>query len=320
MQVSAVTNLGFNNRSMNCCKPKPQNQTNYTNNVNFTGENKDGKANKLLSTTAAMAMFLVPIAGSVVTSCDDDGYAYAHAEVGGSTSPGYVVDTTEFKHKGDTIIKWYYNYDRPWPLDSLFNNFQNWDVEGTDGVNPNDSLQKRNIIHYEGIREWEYNNKEIGDMNVLESAGRNLIYDTEITDYKGNHLYYGKTVLRVPKGNFTVTTKDGRVLNSPKGFFYEEYTSDTDDKNASIYDCTLKTRAFCQTNGDTLFVAKRKGTSEYFEKGKAAKGYLGANSILLKNLIGQYETDDHYVDVGIKTVNDHDLKMMYLRAKDEEEE
>ena len=319
MQISAISNIGY---TKNACRPKPQSTTNYTSNeLNFTGNDKNNhKAGKLVTASTAMAMFLVPVAGSMMTGCDDDNYAYAHAEVNGSTTPGYVVDTTEYHHPGDTIIKWYYDYDRPWPLDSLFNNFQNWDIDGTDGVDPNDSTAKRNIIHYEGTREWEYNSKEIGDINILESAGRNLIYDTEIRDYKGNHLYYGKTVLRVPKGGFTVTTKDGRVLNSPKGFFYEEYKSDNDDKNASIYDCTLTKRAFCQTNGDTLFVAKRQGTSEYVEKGKAAKGYLGANSILLRSLIGQYDTDDHYVDMNIETVDDHNLKLMYLRAKDDKEE
>ncbi len=319
MQIDAIRSYGYNTPARNI-NTKPRNTMNYADSLSFEGKDKNHKAGKLVTASTAMAMFLVPVAGSMMTSCGDDGYAYAEANVGGSKTDGYVVDTTEYVHPGDTIIKWYYDYDRPWPLDSLFHNFQNWDIDGTDGVNPNDSTQKRNIIHYEGTREWEYNNSEIGDINILESEGRNLVYDTEIRDYKGNHLYYGKTVLRVPKGGFTVTTKDGRVLNSPKGFFYEEYTSDTDDKNASIYDCTLKTRAFCQTNGDTLFVAKRKGTSEYVEKGKATKGYLGANSVLLRNLIGQYDTDDHYVDMKIETADDHNLKLMYLRAKDEEDE
>ncbi len=322
MQVYAITGLGCGTpRKLNTNVAPSTNNYADNNQLSFLGNNKNSKSGKLMR-DAAVAMFLIPIATTpLMTSCDkDDGYAYANAEVDGSKTPGYIVDTTEYHHPADTVIKWYYDYERPWPLDSLLNNLNNWGIDGTD-VNPNDSTAKRNIIHYEGIREWEYNNKEIGDMNILESTPKkNLVYDVEILDYKGNHISYGKSVLRIPTGSFTVTTKDGRVLNSPKGFFVESYTNDNDEKGGSIYDCTLQSRAFCQTNGDTLFVAKRKGTSEYVEKGKVAKGYLGANTILLQNLIGQYDTDEHYVNMKIDAVDDHNLKLMYLRAKDDEEE
>jgi len=327
MQVSAISNI-------NCGTPrkvqsgvKSQNPVNnYADNqsLSFEGRKKDGKAGRMVTAGTAMAMFLVPIASSSLQSCDKDGYAYAYTNIdidtSKTTTPGSIIDTTIYIHPADTVIKWYQNYERPQPLDSLFNNFQNWGIDGTDGVDPNDSTAKRNIIHYEGTREWEYNNKEIGDMNVLESTPKkNLVYDIEVKDYKGNHLYYGKSVLRIPTGSFTVTTKDGRVLNSPKGFFVESYKNDADEKGGSIYDCTLQSRAFCQTNGDTLFVAKRSGSSDYVEKGKVSNGYLGKNTILLQNLIGQYDTDEHYVDMKINAVNDNDLRLLYLKAKDEEE-
>lgn len=196
---------------------------------------------------------------------------------------------------------------------------QNWDIDNTDG-NKNDSTAKRNIVHYEGTREWEYGSKEVGDINILESSKKILVYDTEILDYKGNHETYGKRILRVPSGSFTIKREDGTVLHSPGGLFVEEYENETGEKNGSILDCKLKTRAFVQTNGDTLNVAKRKGTSEFVETGKVAKGYLGANSILLRNLIGEYSTDDHYVDFKVDAIDDKSLRAMYVYAMDKKED
>ena len=326
MQVNAISGFGLKNNSLQYkANTKPKQSSNKANDyqsLSFLGENKNSKGGKSLR-NAAIAMFLVPIVSPLMTSCGEietDAWAKAEAYATDSTSTtASIIDTTEYEHPADTIIKWYYDYERPWPLDSLLNNFQNWEIDGTEDVDSNDSTANRNIIHYEGDREWEYNNREIGDINMLESQGRNLVYDTEILDYMGNHISYGKSVLRVPNSTFTVTTSDGRVLNSPKGFFYEEYTNDNDEKGGSIYDCTLQTRAFCQTNGDTLIVSKRSGTSEYYEKGKAAKGYLGANTVLLRNLIGEYSTDDHYVNMEVEAVDDETLRLMYLKAKDEEE-
>ena len=153
-------------------------------------------------------------------------------------------------------------------------------------------------------------------MNILESSRNILVYDTEIKDYKGNHESYGKRIFRVPSGSFTITMKDGKTIHNPKGLFVEEYENETDEKNASIFDCKLKSRAFIQTNGDTLNVARRSGTSEYVERGSASKGYLGANSVLLRNLIGQYSTDDHYVDFKVDAINDKDLRLKYVEAMD----
>ena len=154
-------------------------------------------------------------------------------------------------------------------------------------------------------------------MNILESSKKILVYDTEILDYEGNHETYGKRVFRIPSGSFSITTKDGRTLHNPGGLFVEEYENETGEKDGSIFDCKLKSRAFVQTNGDTLNVAKRNGTSEYVETGNVSKGYLGANSILLKNLIGEYPTEDHYIDFSVEAINDKELRLRYVKAMDE---
>ena len=157
-------------------------------------------------------------------------------------------------------------------------------------------------------------------MNVGESSRKILVYDTEIRDYKDVHESYGKRVFRVPSGNFTIKKEDGTILKSPKGLFVEEYENETGEKNGSILDCKIKSRAFVQTNGDTLNVARRKGTSEFVETGKVAKGYLGANSILLRNLIGEYPTDDHYVNFKVEAINDNELRKRYVEYMDNKED
>lgn len=286
-------------------------------NVAFEGEDKKhSKAMRIARDTAIATMFLVPTVSSL-TSCDpfDDGYAYAHADAWAGI--GRYVDSTQCTHPTDTIVKWWYDWKRPLPLDSLYNNMQNWDIDGTDG-DKDDSLANRNIVHYEGIRDWEYASKEIGDMNVLESERKILVYDTEIQDYKGNHESYGKRVFRIPSGSFTITKADGTILHNPGGLFVEEYENDADEKAVSILDCKLKTRAFVSTDGDTLNVARRKGTSEFVETGKVAKGYLNPkNSILLRNLIGANSTDDHYIDFKVEAITDDELRAKYVYAKDE---
>jgi hypothetical protein len=81
-----------------------------------------------------------------------------------------------------------------------------------------------------------------------------------------------------------------------------------------------KTKSMCDMANDTLNVAKRAGTSSFYETGKVAKGYLGANSVLLRNLIGQYSTDDHYVDFKVEAVEDKRLRAMYVQAMDRKED
>ena len=315
MQINSIKNYSLTT-------PNKLNSTNNIDNkmsdVAFVGQKKDSKAMKAARDLAIASMFLVPVA-TTVTSCDDDHYGYAHAEAYAWAGIGHHVDSTVCSHPSDTLIKWWYAWDRPQPLDSLYNNLDNWGIDGT-GENWADSLANRNIIHYEGTREWEYGTKEVGDINVLESSKKVLVYDTEILDYKDNHESYGKRVLRIPTSNFTIVTSNGDILRSPGGLFVEEYENEFDEKNGSILDCKLKTRTFVTTNGDTLNVAKRKGTSEFIETGKVAKGYLGANSILLRNLIGQYSTDDHYVDFKVEAVPDDKLRAMYVYAMDKKED
>ncbi len=315
MQVNSIRNYNVSNQN----KINLENKQSRMSDVTFEGDKKkDSKALRAARDLAIASMFLVPVAtASLLSSCDyDDGFAYAKVDAWGGE--GYI-DTLGCNHPADTIIKWWYAWERPMPLDTLNNNFDNWDIPGVDPI-WKDSTARRNIIHYEGTREWEYNTREIGDINVLESSKKILVYDTEIKDYKGNHESYGKRVLRIPSTNFTIQTKDGVTLHSPKGLFVEEYENEFNEKNGSILDCKLKSRAFVTTSGDTLNVAKRKGSSEFVETGKVAKGYLGANSVLLRNLIGQYSTDDHYVDFTVEAVEDKRLRAMYVEAMDKKED
>lgn len=317
MQIGSINNFNVTAPRAYSNNVKPQNINATVSEVSFAG-NDDKKSKKAMRDAVIAMSMLAATASPLLTSCDIDDYGYVRTEGHAWAGVGYYVDSTRCTHPSDTLIHWFWKYDRPQPLDSLFNNFQNWDIDGTDG-NKTDSLAKRNVIHYEGTREWEYNSKEIGDMNILESSKKVLVYDTEIKDYKGEHVAYGKKVLRIPSSNFTITTKDGRTLNSPKGLFVEDYINEFDEKGGSILDCKLTSRAFCQTNGDTLMVAKRKGTSEFVEKGSASKGFLGGNTILLKNLIGEYPTDDHIVDFKVDAINDMELRAKYVYEMDKKE-
>lgn len=315
MQIYSIQNYGINTKSKLNSNPT-QAPTPEKTQVAFQGikESKDDGSNSMRNLIYGLMMLGAVTAGTpALTSCDDgDAYAnaYAKVEMSGLDSLIHCCHCHP-----DTIREWYYGFNRPIPLDSLFNDLQNWDIDGTDGDKTNPKA-KRNITHYEGTREWEYNTKEIGDIRLTESSKNILVYDVEIKDYKGNHESYGKRVFRIPTSPFEVTKADGTVLRSPKGFFVEEYDNPTGDKNSSILDCKLKSRAFVQTNGDTLNVAKLEDSNEYIEKGKVAKGYLGANSILLKNLIGQYPTDDHYSNFKTVAVDDETLRRQYVKDMD----
>lgn len=263
-----------------------------------------------------MMLGSVAAGSTALQSCDRDAYAYAYAEPDADVKISIIDSLACHCHcSPDTVRMWYYGFNRPQPLDSLYNNFKNWDIDGTDGDRDNPKAN-RNVTHYEGTREWEYNSRETGDIRLTESSRNVLVYDTEVKDYKGNHESYGKRVFRLPTASFKVITKDGDTLTSPKGLFVEEYENPTDNPKASILDCNLKTRAFVTTNGDTLNVAKLKGTNEYVETGKVAKGYLGANTVLLKSLIGMYPTDDHYTDFKVTTVDDETLRQKYVLDMD----
>ena len=227
------------------------------------------------------------------------------------------VDTGSYHHTTDTIVKWKENYVRPIPLDSLIHDLDIFGVDSTD-VDYKDPDAKRNIIHWEADREWEYNTKEIADMNVLESSKKILVYDTEIKDYKGRHESFGKTVFRIPPALVKVQTANG-AQRAMKGLFIEQYENNSDDKNASILDCKLVSRVFVQTQGDSLKVFVPDANGIYKEDGAIAKGYLGKNSVLLRNLIGEYDTDDHLVDMKVSVVDDETLKNLYVRKRDEQE-
>lgn len=325
MQVNSVKNYGITSNIKKNVNTNSIAQQQNSQQVAFgTNEPKGNDGSNAMRNLIYGLMMLGATAGgtSALTSCDDGhAEAYAHAEVivkGDTTSTGNPsLDTLicNCNCKPDTIIKWYYAFQRPIPLDSLYNNMQNWGIDGTDG-DKYDPNAKRNIVHYEGNREWEYGTKEVGDMNILEYSKNILVYDTEIKDWEDNHQSYGKRILRIPTGSFSVTKKNGEVLNNPKGFFVEEYENPFDEKGGSILDCNIKTRTFVTTLGDTLNVSTLDNGNQFVEKGKVAKGYLGPNTILLQNLIGKYETEDHYVDFKVEAINDEELRCRYVKEMD----
>ncbi len=301
--------------SYNCNTPK-RNLSAKKAVVNFVGN--DGNKSSLSKTKGAViGLCLFPLAGGMMTGCDEPVSANAETWVtpGDSIQHGdTIIDRWEHT---DTIKKWENEFVRPIPLDSIFKNFGNWGFVDGD---MNDPKSDRNIIHYDITREWEENVREIGDMNYIQSARdkKVLVYDTEIKDYKGQHKYYGKSVIRIPDESYTVTTKDGRVLHSPKGFFVESWRSNNDRKGADFTSCTPLTRDFCVTVGDSLKVAKQTGVNEFELTGTVGKGYLDDKSILLHNLIGIYSTDDHLRNVKVEAVNDEKLKNKYVEAKKDE--
>ena len=106
------------------------------------------------------------------------------------------------------------------------------------------------------------------------------------------------------------------------------------NQQTSIYDNNLVQRYFFQTNGDKVNVYSYDArTGLYREDGEFSKGYLDksavGSNILLTDLIASdpeirwsndpnYSTEDHMVGVKIVTVNDEELKLLYVRAKDDE--
>ncbi len=229
-----------------------------------------------------------------------------------------VVDEGDYINN-DSIDKWSNDWERPELLDSLMRDMYIFGQDSTtdDIHNPK---AKRNIIHIEADREWEYNNRDIDDINMLEShKGVDLTFDTQFKDYKGRNTGYGKMRLAYPKDVFTVKTADGeRVWTSPSGYYLEFYKNPTSNKHTSIKNCKLDRRFFCQTVGDSLKVFEADENGDYIEAGKAAKGYIARNSILLRGkLIGRNKTDDHFVNVHMSVVDDDKLKALYLRQKDD---
>lgn len=237
-----------------------------------------------------------------------------------------VVDTGSYHVTHDTITKWLLDWQKPIPLDTLHKWNKHFDVDNPDPL-------RSNIVYYEGIREWEYGEKFKANVNLLESSKNILVYDREDLDWQGKHTGWGKDVYRIPTSKFTIQTYNGKKLNSPKGLFYETYANPTDQKS-SIYDNNLVQRYFFQTHGDSVDVySYDPQTGLYREDGRFAKGYLDKGSvggnILLKDLIASdpaikwgtdpnYSTEDHLVGMKVVTVNDEELKLMYIRARDDE--
>ena len=334
--------------------PAPQPETSEEKKSVYFGSKKDDDHKSVNGLRkGAMIIALTPAAlGALVglNACTEEpSYAYAEANASDTTNVTVItnghgcggkgdtirdtiyidrtkfdtvyVDTGSYHVTHDTIIQWKDNYVRPIPLDTLMKNLHSWDIDGTAGANIFNGNSNRNIIHYVGTREWEYNNREIGDMDVLNSSKYNLIYNTEIQDYKGRHLSYGKTVFRIPSSPFSLKTADGKVVNSPKGFFVEMYSNPSNRMDADILDCTREKQFFCQTdaNNNVIRVYSRGEDGNFVEDGTASKGYLQTSSVLFKNLIGRYDTEDHLVDVHVSAVDDETLKNLYVRRRDDAE-
>ena len=241
--------------------------------------------------------------------------------------PTYIyVDTGSYHVTHVTITKWIDRWQKPIPLDTLDKWVKKFDIDGgTPGRN--------NIVNYQAIREWEYGDRFVANANLLESSKNIMVYDREDLDWQGNHEGWGKDVYRIPTSNFKIQTYSGKTLNSPKGIFFETYVNSW-DQNTSIYDNNLVQRYFLQTNGDKVNVYSYDAkTGLYREDGEFSKGYLDKSSvgsnILLTDLIASdpdikwtnnpdYSTEDHMVGVKVVTVNDEELQLMYVRAKDDE--
>lgn len=241
--------------------------------------------------------------------------------------PQYIYVDTGSYHVDTVVIKeWIDRWQKPIPLDTLDNWAKKFDIEGqTPGRN--------NIINYQAIREWEYGERFVANMNQLESSKNILVYDREDLDWQGNHKGWGKDVYRIPTSNFKIQTYSGKTLSNPKGLFFETYVSRSDE-NTTIHDNNLVERFFFQTNGDKVNVYSYDPTTGlYREDGEFSKGYLDKGSvgsnILLTDLIASdpdirwtnnpdYSTEDHMVGVKVVTVNDEELKLLYIRAKDDE--
>lgn len=235
------------------------------------------------------------------------------------------VDTGSYHVTHDTITKWKYDFQKPIPLDTLSKITGGFDI-------PTQDPSRKNIVNYQGVREWEYGNKFVANINLLESSRNILVYDREDKDWEDKHTGWGKDVFRIPTSSFTIETYDGRTINSPKGFFFETYTNNFNQKS-SIYDNTLTQRYFCQTQGNKIVkvFSYDPSTNLYREDGSVGKGYLDkntkGNNILLKDLISsdhrwsddpEYETDDHIIGIKLTALNDEELQLLYLRQRDDE--
>ena len=309
--------------------PQEPAQDQKTASLYFTGDSN--KSNPLKRAAYAL---LIPASMLTAASCDKD-TAIAEAIVGpinihivdsskttcghcgdGSTERDtiYIPDTVRIP--GDTIIQWKDRIDRPEPLDTLMNNIHHWDIDNS--VDPGDSTGRRNITHFDVTREWEYNTRLVGDADAYNSTKKKLVYDTQLFDYKGNYQSSGKMVLRETSAIEVINAKGDKIKN-PKGLLLEFYDNPTGQRLASLEDCNIKKRYFVQTVGDSLRVYKRDDNGQFVESGKAGKGYVEDNSILLRNIIGKYKNDSHLSGVEINAVSDESWRNLYVIQRNQVE-
>ncbi len=240
------------------------------------------------------------------------------------------VDTGSYHVTHDTIIKWKHDFQKPIPLDSIAKDLNTFGDDSLEIISG-----RTNIVHYEATREWEYGENFVSDINLLESSKNILVYDREDKDWKGLHTGWGKDVYRIPETNFTIQTYGGRKINNPKGYFVETYVNEADKKESiASPDRKLVSRQFMQTVGDSVNVfTYDPKTRLYREDGRVSAGYLDkatkGGNILLTDLIAsdpdkqftrdpEYLTEDHLTNVKVVAVNDEELELLYVRAKDDE--
>ena len=339
MQVNSITGYNFGKSMMfsRAAEPAPapqqpqqpqQPEQEPAKSIYFTGK-KDNSGRSLRNATMA---FLIPLTmatavGPTLTSCEKDTEAYAwayaegnaNAEASDSCGCGHRKDSCNndtTKHdtipvdttKHDTIpVIPSDDFNRPLPLDTLAKHMYIWNI---DNFNDTTANAKRNIIHYHYARPWEYNNEVDANMNIKESKQDKqlLVHDTEVKDYKGNHLYYGKEVREVPKNPITLETYSGKKIKTNALMTLESRRCDGDVKGASLRNTSLDYKLALMTVGDTVLVFRQGKDGVYKEDGKMAKGYLDDNTILLQDLIGEYATDDHLTDWKLTAITDDELK------------
>ena len=252
------------------------------------------------------------------TSHSDTAYFHCgcgHNGCGHDSIPGDTTHT-DTTHKPDPFV-------RSIPLDTIMKDILPWGIDGTAGASIFDGKTRRNIMHYEMTHNWEYNQREIGDFDQKESCKYRTIYNTEMKDYKGNHLYWGKRVFSIPSiyDNIIVEREDGSVMSHPSGFYHEIYRAA--GPNTSINDkrgLQLVRRDFCQTNSANqivkVYTETTPGASGYFvEDGDVQKGYLPGSSILLNNITGDEDpVQDHLIDVEVEAVDDETYEQRWRKA------
>ena len=312
MQVNSITGYNFGKSMMfsRAAEPAPapqqpqqpqQPEQEPAKSIYFTGK-KDNSGRSLRNATMAVLLPLSMLtAGTALSSCDKDAEAWAYAYAEGNAN-AEASDSCGCGHRKPSD-----DFNRPLPLDTLAKHMYIWNI---DNFNDTTANAKRNIIHYHYARPWEYNNEVDANMNIKESKQDKqlLVHDTEVKDYKGNHLYYGKEVREVPKNPITLETYSGKKIKTNALMTLESRRCDGDVKGASLRNTSLDYKLALMTVGDTVLVFRQGKDGVYKEDGKMAKGYLDDNTILLQDLIGEYATDDHLTDWRLTAITDNELK------------